>query len=412
MKRKIFTFAIVSLLSLTVTSCQTETKLDPNDGKELIATSLNKSKQNVIEVINGDFLGADIKIDSSLEFKANFVDEISTSNVANIELNDIDLSATLDFDFQSNYDLAGLRAEIPSLQNSELYTHFILKQVINKEENTQISKTYQNANNVSWYQKFNDQEQLEKEELSSDDINKFADEAIKIIDSVDELFKCYVPEGFTSNEILTKLYEYVCEIDELVKKYRNKEITSQDILNEFYNALGIHADYLPEEINSLFISILENLIKIDISTYFSYTQLKDKNNNIELSASINYESWLNNIKAEFENDKKSLDESSSYYELLISYYDMFVSLLPTDINFDLSAKINSIGLLTSYSYEFLTPSNKLIRKTIVPFLFEVKEEGNPIPKEERMVSVQWMDKDEFIEKCTHENVKEIVKEIQ
>jgi NUDIX domain len=41
--------------------------------------------------------------------------------------------------------------------------------------------------------------------------------------------------------------------------------------------------------------------------------------------------------------------------------------------------------LTSYSYEFLTPSNKLIRKTIVPFLFEVKEEGNPIPKEERMI---------------------------
>ena len=68
--------------------------------------------------------------------------------------------------------------------------------------------------------------------------------------------------------------------------------------------------------------------------------------------------------------------------------------------------------LTSYSYEFLTPSNKLIRKTIVPFLFEVNKEGNPIPKEERMVSVQWMDKDEFIEKCTHENVKEIIKEIQ
>ena len=64
--------------------------------------------------------------------------------------------------------------------------------------------------------------------------------------------------------------------------------------------------------------------------------------------------------------------------------------------------------LTSYSYEFLTPSNKLIRKTIVPFLFEVKEEGNPIPKEERMISVQWMDTNKFLDKCTHENVKEIV----
>ena len=217
MKRKTFTFAVVSLLSLTVTSCQTETKLDANDGKELIATSFNQSKQNVIEVINGDFLGADIKFDTSLEFKANFVDENSTKNLPNIKIIDIDFAASFDFDFQSNYDLIDLRSENPTLENSELYTHFIMKQVLNKEENTQVSKTYQSGNNVAWYQNFNEQEQLEKEELSSDDINKFADEAIKIIDSVDELFKGYVPEGFTSNELITKLYEYICEIDELVK---------------------------------------------------------------------------------------------------------------------------------------------------------------------------------------------------
>jgi len=72
---------------------------------------------------------------------------------------------------------------------------------------------------------------------------------------------------------------------------------------------------------------------------------------------------------------------------------------------------NLVKELSSFSYEFLTPSNKLIRKTIIPFLFEVDEEGNPIPKEERMVSVQWMEKEEFIEKCTHENVKEILREL-
>ena len=64
-----------------------------------------------------------------------------------------------------------------------------------------------------------------------------------------------------------------------------------------------------------------------------------------------------------------------------------------------------------YSYEFLTPSNQLVRKTIVPFLFEVMQQGNPIPKEKRMLSVQWMDIEEFIEKSTHENVKSVVKEI-
>lgn len=75
------------------------------------------------------------------------------------------------------------------------------------------------------------------------------------------------------------------------------------------------------------------------------------------------------------------------------------------------SKEDLVKELSSYSYEFLTPSNKLIRKTIVPFLFEVQTEGNPIPKEERMISVQWMDKDEFIDKCSHENVKLVVNEI-
>ncbi len=75
------------------------------------------------------------------------------------------------------------------------------------------------------------------------------------------------------------------------------------------------------------------------------------------------------------------------------------------------SKDNLIQELTSYSYEFLTPSKKLVRKTIVPFLFEVNDEGDPIAKEERMISVQWMSVEEFLEKCTHENVKSVVKEI-
>ena len=72
-------------------------------------------------------------------------------------------------------------------------------------------------------------------------------------------------------------------------------------------------------------------------------------------------------------------------------------------------KENFVKELPSYSYEFLTPANQLIRKTIVPLLFKVDGEGNPLPKEKRMIAVQWMNIDEFINSCTHENVKEIVK---
>lgn len=64
--------------------------------------------------------------------------------------------------------------------------------------------------------------------------------------------------------------------------------------------------------------------------------------------------------------------------------------------------------LESFSYEFLTPQEKHIRKTIVPFLFKVGSAGEPIAKEDRMVAVEWMSIDEFLDKCTHENVRSVV----
>ena len=72
---------------------------------------------------------------------------------------------------------------------------------------------------------------------------------------------------------------------------------------------------------------------------------------------------------------------------------------------------NLVKALTPYSYQFSTPSNKLVQKTIAPFLFEVESEGQPIAKEKRMISVQWMEISEFLKKCSYDNVKAIVKEI-
>lgn len=74
-------------------------------------------------------------------------------------------------------------------------------------------------------------------------------------------------------------------------------------------------------------------------------------------------------------------------------------------------KDNFVRELPSYSYEFLTPSNQLIKKTIIPLLFEVNSEKAPNPKEERIISVQWMNIDEFMNNCTHENVKKVVEYI-
>ena len=69
-----------------------------------------------------------------------------------------------------------------------------------------------------------------------------------------------------------------------------------------------------------------------------------------------------------------------------------------------------IKQLTPFTYEFLTPANTLIRKTLFPFLFEAQAFGKPLLKEERMRSVQWMNAEEFLSLCPYENVKRIVKE--
>ena len=69
---------------------------------------------------------------------------------------------------------------------------------------------------------------------------------------------------------------------------------------------------------------------------------------------------------------------------------------------------NLVEPLIPYSYQFSTPSNKLVQKTIAPFLFKVENEGQPIAKEKRMISVQWMEISEFLEKCSYDNVKAIV----
>ena len=64
--------------------------------------------------------------------------------------------------------------------------------------------------------------------------------------------------------------------------------------------------------------------------------------------------------------------------------------------------------LAHFSYEFLSPNNLLIIKEIIPYLFNVENEGNPIAKEERISFVNWMDVEEFFKKCSYKNVKSVV----
>lgn len=69
---------------------------------------------------------------------------------------------------------------------------------------------------------------------------------------------------------------------------------------------------------------------------------------------------------------------------------------------------NVVDEMPSYFYEFFTPENEMIRKTITPFHFEVDGCAQPLCKEKRVLSAQWMDLGEFLSKCPYENVKNSV----
>ncbi|MDE6047701.1 MAG: hypothetical protein K2F56_03635, partial [Anaeroplasmataceae bacterium] len=58
---------------------------------------------------------------------------------------------------------------------------------------------------------------------------------------------------------------------------------------------------------------------------------------------------------------------------------------------------------------FIDHHNKPILKTIYPVCFCTQEKGDLISKEERILEINYMDLDEFLEKCSYDNVKEMVK---
>lgn len=72
---------------------------------------------------------------------------------------------------------------------------------------------------------------------------------------------------------------------------------------------------------------------------------------------------------------------------------------------------NVVNEMPSYFYEFFTPTNEMIRKTITPFHFEVATCVQPLCKEKRILSVQWMDIGDFLNKCPYENVKDSIRRL-
>ncbi len=71
-------------------------------------------------------------------------------------------------------------------------------------------------------------------------------------------------------------------------------------------------------------------------------------------------------------------------------------------------KESLVRQLTEYSYEFLSPAKRLVRKNVTPFLFWLNEEKKTNATEKNVVSVRWLDIEAFLNQCPFDNVKNVV----
>ncbi len=66
--------------------------------------------------------------------------------------------------------------------------------------------------------------------------------------------------------------------------------------------------------------------------------------------------------------------------------------------------------LRNYVIKFKNHHDEEVSKIIVPLLFFIDEEGNPQPKEERMVKVEYLEFEEFLIVCSYDNVRGVIEE--
>lgn len=72
--------------------------------------------------------------------------------------------------------------------------------------------------------------------------------------------------------------------------------------------------------------------------------------------------------------------------------------------------MNFKSQLNDYYYEYISPKNIHIKKTIHPYLFELDKCYSPSIKEERIKNIEWLNIDYFLRKCSYDNVKNVVNE--
>ena len=66
--------------------------------------------------------------------------------------------------------------------------------------------------------------------------------------------------------------------------------------------------------------------------------------------------------------------------------------------------------LSNFEIRFINHHEEEVSKIIIPLLFFIAEEGNPLPKEERIVKVKYLGIEEFLINCSYDNIRAVIEE--
>ena len=340
MKKKLLLLCSAGLMSLSLVSCG-EKKIENDKAEEQIEDAVQDSINKIEEVSKKDHLYVTADLNSNLS--VTMMGETSTNKVT--------------MEAQGNLDLKAMRAETPSLGETEFYLrrateetgvrhiagmddelgHYVnytgekkysyedvvaLNDGIAKEYSKYVEKeTYENAS-FNREDIFEDGDQFELDEYTS------SMTAATIISYVDVLSNL---NGFKDLAGQEDEYNLVITVKENVEKFLDGEMTAEDFLSYLESLDDIDVDY-DEEDRPVIIDLL-NLIKDNNpEDYLIYTTSK-KSGNLTIKSTFDYANWSKGIKTGL---NKII---SDYPESTLAQYELSESLMVLPESLDLECEI-------------------------------------------------------------------------
>lgn len=347
MKKNILLLCSIGIMSLSLVSCDgKESKLKSSKAENIIDTAVEKTSDNIENILKGNFIGASFNSENHATFKLDVTDT---------DVNDsFDMTYDIKEVVQANVDVLKLNAKPKAdLEAIEFYNQSLIEyNATNKiDGNTKnesdvlnnrigLKKGVFTQNNLTTS---NDKTISSKTEEQNLDEEIYEGAGYTYYDDLTANVSTYLDtiNGNSSDEGYNNLVESIDKALAKTEALFDGNLSSTkyvEELQELFN-VSLNEKFGPstDESVAMILDIIKDNNPLD---YVAYTQVKSKDTRV-IKASLNYESWKNDFTNAFNSKINSLDKSSISYVHLSLVNSMVVRLLPDDVKFNYSFTITN-----------------------------------------------------------------------